>query len=594
VLHLTGAGRSQTYKILGRLKGLLPGLVGAPGRPAGPPREESATREVLVAVRDFLLTHPGAACGSGERATYTDAFRCFVIELAAAGQVAEGMSPADFSFATGVPVGTLKDWLRLPRAPDSEDSKSCPNDSDPAAFPSIRNVHLRLIATSWLSWKGTFQAFCRMLRKEQAIGYGDTFIGSFLQAVGLRHRRPHTAVEAPWSSATFRALFPGAQWVGDGTSLALRWGQETFVFNLEAILDVASDALVGLTVSDTEDEDALRQAYQAAVETVGKAPLALTLDNRSSNHSSGAVAATAGTILLRSTPGRGQSKAPIEGAFGLFQQAMPPLVVVGDTPREQARTVLQLICTAWARGRNGRPRKKLRGATPAQAYSSARPAAPEIHDALAWIQQLGRRQECAQATREARCDPVRIELLSRGLAELAISDPDRHLATALAMYDRVAIARGLATFRAKQERGTLPPDADPGRYLGGIIRQLHIRLELECVSHHLFEQRLRLGDLTLAPLKRTAEQLRAELSPTAFPRACLDHALSPNVDVVAARFWSCAAADAFSALPTEQQKLLYAPLCRRIAASFRADRRCREDLLDRLAAAIITPDAPPI
>src|SRR5262249_52113529 len=67
-------------------------------------------------------------------------------------------------------------------------------------------------------------------------------------------------VEAPWSSNTFRKMFPGAQWLGDGTSIAVQWKSQVFVFNVEAILDPASNALVGVAITDAEDEDALRRA----------------------------------------------------------------------------------------------------------------------------------------------------------------------------------------------------------------------------------------------------------------------------------------------------------------------------------------------
>jgi hypothetical protein len=45
--------------------------------------------------------------------------------------------------------------------------------------------------------------------------------------------------------------------------------------------------------------------------------------------------------------------------------------------------------------------------------------------------------------------------------------------------------RGIATFKAKQENGALPPDVDKGRYLGGIIRNLHQREELERTASYL-------------------------------------------------------------------------------------------------------------
>lgn len=51
--------------------------------------------------------------------------------------------------------------------------------------------------------------------------------------------------------------------MGDGTSIAVHWKSQVFVFNVEAILDPASNAQVGVAVTDAEDEEALRQAYQA-------------------------------------------------------------------------------------------------------------------------------------------------------------------------------------------------------------------------------------------------------------------------------------------------------------------------------------------
>lgn len=598
-LALAGAGKSQSYELLGRLRDTLPSLLGTPGRPTSPPADPNVEGAVLHAVCDYLMAHPGAAYGTGERRTYTDDFRRFVVGLTAPGQPGEGGSGAELAHAAGVPLGTLKDWLRLPASPRPHDipapppepashAKSAKNPaSDPTASISecVRSAHLRQILALWPSWTGPFQAFCQMLRTEHRLPHGDTFIANALQSAGLRHRKPRQPVEAPWSHHTFSLLFPGAQWLGDGTSIVVRWNQQIFVFNVEALLDPAADALLGFVVSDSEDEEALRLAYEMGQETAGTPPLALTLDNRPSNHSPGTVAGLAGTILLRATPARGQAKAPLEGAFGLFQQAMPPLILSGKSPREIARCTLELVMTAWARGRNGKPRKRLGGRTPAQVYAEARPTQEDIREALDWFQELARRQDRARLTREARRDPVRIGLLTRGLAELGIPDPGQRLATDLAIYAREAIARGLATFRAKQDRGTLPPDADPGRYLGGIIRHLHTRLELETTSRHLLAQRIRLGDLTLEPLKRAAERLRDETPLAERPQAFLDCALQA-VYAIDFNFWGEAAADALKALPASQRSDLYPHLCRQAASTFKADRERRADLIDRMAEVV--------
>jgi len=506
------------------------------------------------------------------------------------GQPGEGLTVEELAEIAGVPLGTLKDWLR--HSTGLEGSPPEPVTLTPPPVPAtpfldgVRGTHLQTILHLWTSWEGTFQAFCQTLRTEHRLPYGPTFVGDFLQCAGLRHRRSRRSVEAPWSSDTFRTMFPGAQWLGDGTSIAVHWKSQVFVFNVEAILDPASNALVGVAVTDAEDEEALRQAYQAGLVTAAAAgpPLALTLDNRPSNHSPGAQAAVGEVILLRATPERGQAKAPLEGTFGLFQQGVPAAVITGSTAREQARCVLDLIWTAWARGRNGRPRKKLKGLTPAQAYANARPTQAEIDTALEWFRELQRRGEQSRLTREARQDPVRLEILARGLAELGISDPDQHIAVSLACYGRDAIGEGLATFRSKLELGTLPPGADHNRYLGGIIRNLHIKNELEQISIHLLEQRLRLRDITLSRLEFAAEQLRSGTSLYDLSYVFLDKALEASY-LVDFRYWAQAAAATLAALPTAEKVSRYTSLCRRVAASFHTDRERRRSLIDSLAQA---------
>ena len=171
---------------------------------------------------------------------------------------------------------------------------------------------------------------------------------------------------------------------------------------------------------------------------------------------------------------------------------------------------------------------------------------------------------------------------SRGCAEQYAS------ASAIVRLAREAIASGLAIFHAKQDNGTVPADADPGRYLGGIIRNRHEQLELQRVSVHLLEQRIRLGDLTLAPLHLEARQLRIVMSPSELPKAFVDSALGAST-AVDLSFWGQAAAEALSQLPGDQKPLLYRSLCWRIAATYATNRDRRADLIARLADALAPP-----
>ena len=190
----------------------------------------------------------------------------------------------------------------------------------------------------------------------------------------------------------------------------------------------------------------------------------------------------------------------------------------------------------------------------------------------------------ARLTREGRADPVRKQILVEGLQDLAIEDPENRLAVWLASYSTDAILRGLATFKAKKELGTIPNGADPGRYLGGIIRNLHVKREQELIGDHLLELRLRQRELSLAPLAIKEEELRATRDAAELPQCFVDNALesSPLIDF---RFWMNNAKTAMADLCTPLAKAVYHHLVRRIACSFATARERREDLLDALAAA---------
>lgn len=577
-IALLGAGRSQAYEMLGRHKAAIGTLCGEAGRPPQDPSPD-AVLAVTRSIRDFLLANPGAARSGASRSWYGDSFRRHVLDLAAQDGPGANLTREQIADAVGVPPDTLDDWLRHPHSTQ-------PGEAPPPAPDSlaVRQAHVATILAEWLKWRGTFDAFCKNLGEQHRIPYRMTFIGSVLHAAGLRQRKSPRPVEAPWSSGTFRLLFPGAHWIGDGTTLAIWINDHVHAFNAEAHIDAASNALVAIDVTRTENEQAVIDAYQHGLVTTGEPPLALTLDNRPSNLTPAVETAIAPTVLLASTPGRGPAKAPIEGTFGLFAQNAPPLAIWGRTEREIARSILQLVLTVFAWVRNGKPRARLGGRTPRDFYLDANATPEEIEDARAWFRELQRRQERIRLTREARLDPVRLTLLAEGLAKLDIPDPDGRIARQLATFSRDAIVRGLATYEAKRDADTLPPDADH-RFLGGIIRNIHERQELELTGRHLLEQRLRLGDLALGPLEVQEERIRESLQAVQLPREFVDQALraEPSIDF---RFWMAAAATAIARLPMPVGRSLYPDLNRRIAASFSTDYKRRSDLTDAIAAAI--------
>jgi hypothetical protein len=595
MLETLGIGKSQCYEVKERLRQVLPGLLHCSGRPQATV-EPSAEGAVLRACYDYVTANPGCISVNGCRRCYSEEFRYFIIKLVAPGGLAAGMSAENLARITSVPLGTLKDWLYTKtESSRQERAKGAPvNETRKAptgAHEMIRDAEIKTIITQWEGWKGTFQGFCQAMNLEFAIPHRSTFIGNILQMTGQRIRKTRLSKEVPGTRNTFCSHFPGAQWLGDGTELSIIWNGKRFIFNIEALLDVATNAVVGVAVTDTESVGAIRLAYEASLETTqGVVPYVVTLDNKACNTCDAASAALDGAPILYGFPGRGQSKAALEGAFGLFAQAIPALDISGNSDREMARSVLQMVLTAWYRGRNGRPRQRLKGRTPAQVFFEDGPTQEMLDKMVAWIAKRQRLQDADRRTRDARRDPVRIKLLKLGLAELAIADPDDRLAKALACYCRDSITRGLAIYAKKRDLGTLPDEVRPGPYLRGIIRNQHFKLELESLEVHLLKQRLRAGDLSLEPLTHTANRLRSQVSAEqqaqgVLVMSFLEQALRApyRIDFL---YWTKATTDAFLALPWALGQALYTTLVRRVKAAFKVNQERRIDIVDRLAACL--------
>lgn len=113
ILAATGASKSQAYVLAGRLRAALPALARAPGRPAKeqPAAPLNSAAEMTRAVLAYVMEHPGCVDRGAERKRYSTSFRRFVLRLRVDHA---SLSVERFADAAGVPLGTLKDWLREP------------------------------------------------------------------------------------------------------------------------------------------------------------------------------------------------------------------------------------------------------------------------------------------------------------------------------------------------------------------------------------------------------------------------------------------------------------------------------------------------
>ena len=593
-IEQAGAGRSQAYSMLGRLRAGVETLARPAGRPAEPKADDVKLLKLAKSVISFLKEHPGCCTNSGGRAFYHDDFRRFAVGLFAPGGGAVDIPVGQVADAIDVPVGTLKDWLHaaISAPPSKDDSERHGSLSEPLF--STTQPQIATLLAEYPNWKGTLSGFCEYARTELGLPFGRSFITTVLSAAGLHTPKPRNHPhQAPWSRGAMRRDFPGMQWFGDGKQLTIILRGQRFTFNLEAFVDAATAATVGAIVSKTEDARAVVDAFHDGLSTVeGLVPMAVTLDNRPGNKAPIVEQELSCCELLHSTPGRGQSKAPVEGAFGLFEQMLPsPMVVVGDSDRDIAASIAELVTRAFSLGRNGRPSRRLAGRTPADSYVATCPTEEQVEAAKQWILELRRREEVARNTRLRRTDPIRLELLRTELARLGIDDPKDKTALSLAGYSMDAILTGIAIFKAKRQQDTLPVDCLPDRYLGGIIRNVEEREFLERMGRKLLELRLDVSDRQLAPFQAQAADIDAAApGPTERTNELVLRALQAD-STLEFRFWSSRALDAIGVVPPSELLALCTHLRRMIAATFRVDIRRRERFLADLMAAAV-PVAP--
>jgi hypothetical protein len=576
ILAATNASRSSAYELVDVLVELLPTLVPARGRPPKPPPTATAESWTLThALLVYVMGHPGCVHRSLVRQYYSDGFRHFVVELRAEHAAVEVEA---FAEATDIPLGTLKDWLRTPACPCDTTEPAAP------APPSAESVQMQTVLDAWPRWEGSFVGFCDHARGELRVPFGNDMVARILHVHGLRRtaRRDGRTPDEIAMRGAFRTYFPGAQWVGDGMQLPVVVDGQRFTFNLELDVDAHTGAFTGASVRREEDAAAVVEAFHEGVVTTGKAPLALLLDNRPSNHTPEVDLALGDTLRMRATPERPQNKAHVEGAFGLFSQVLPDLVL--DTQRGThalASAFVGVVVQVWARTTNHRPRADRRGRSRVDLYAD-QPSDEQIEQARRDLQDTAERHNLARRTLEARRRPDVLLLLDAHFARLGLLDPDRNIRIAIAGHPLDAIIDGIAIFEGKRLAHTLPDGVD-ARYLHGIVRNIAAQTEGEHIARRLFALRLEVHDTRLASIVAARNAVCAGESVVA---DCVDRALATK-STLERSFWLDSLGDVIRARDPAQQRPLYSAAARRIEATFAVTPRERHDAVRVLADRIV-------
>jgi len=557
ILEATGAGHSRAYELKAELENLMPGLERPAGRPPAGPPEPVDTGDITSHVLDYIIEHPGCVHGHARRRRYSSPFCRFILELCEQNQK---IPLKAFANAVHVPLGTLKGWLRGGRQ-YVEDTAS---QDEPATTGRIETI-----VDQWRRWAGTFGDFCKHINFNLRIPYGATLIASILEQLGERtpRRRPGRSPDEKATRDAFETFFPGAQWEADGTGVEVHIGQERFIFNLELMVDAHGAATAGLSVRDEEDSEAVTEAFDDGVQTTEEPPLCVLVDNRPSNLTEQVDQALGDTMRMRATKGRGQNKAHVEGAFGLFSQTVPAIAICATTTKEAARQLLELVARTWARTLNHKPQKGRKGRSRAQNYTTETPTPEQIEQARAALKERCKQQELAHQTIKARQDPARQAILDAAFTRLGLDDPQGNIRTAIARYPLDAIVDGIATFEGKHAAGTLPHGAD-GRYLFGIVKNIAQQDEGQKVTEALIRARLEARDLLLAPLRRTRDALLQLCDdPIDAIKAMTDHAID-NGPAIDRLFWLGTVADHIRRQPASRHTALLRFVSQRIHVAF--------------------------
>jgi hypothetical protein len=573
---------------------LLPTLIKPRGRPAtlaaaaSVQHDDASAAALTRAVLCYVMRHPGCVDRGCERQRYSEGLRHFILEQR---EKHATMALDTFALATEIPLGTLKDWLRVSSTPAVVAEVPEPREpTDAAKAAEIESLHVQTVLDAWRRWQGSFIDFCEHVQRNLLVPFGRDLVRRILAVHGQRTsaRRHGRSPDELALRGAFRTFFAGAQWVGDGMQVPVVINDQRFVFNLELNVDAHTAALVGMSVRDEEDSAAVIEAFDHSVLTTGAPPLALLLDNKPSNHTPEVDAAVGDTLRIRATTERPQNKAHVEGTFGLFSQILPLLVL--DTrrdPHQVARALLTLITEVWGRTTNHRPRRDRATRSRVELYAQA--TTPEqVEQARAALQDTLERQERARRTLEARRRPDVLALLDRTFAELELLDPERHIRLAIAGYPRVAIVNGISIFRTKKRTSTLPDGVD-ARYLLGIVKNVTAKTELEILAEELFDRRIEMRDSILAPLITERDALLAAGDAAKTITTCVDNALDFPKSLER-RFWLDALAAAIVAEPEPERRKLFLSAGRRIAATFSVPADERQDALCYVADRVIPLD----
>jgi len=621
VIRRLDVARSYAYELVPKVEAALArGFDEAPDQDVVDKTAELLCLQVRTAVLEYRLEHPGCwVCGG--RTNYSTDLVAFILDLASR-SIGPSMTQAAFATACGVPLPTLKDWwanaarqLTLPFSvaaasgpppsspepppdpaqevrpepppPDAPSPEPLASDA-PGADTLGLSADMLCIITEYERWHGSLPDFVDHL-SGLGLCHGRQMVTQILHLAAARKLLRRPPPPPPARGSTFRPP-PGVQWTSDGKQVDVVVDDETFRVTWQPTVDVGAAATVGSVVRPEETTEGVRTSFADGIKTTGAPSDFLLVDNKACNKSPALADELApDTVVMHSTPGRGQNKAVIEGQFGLFAQGLGPVIATVDTstPQSIALCVADAVTRAYAQGRNHHPRQS-DGRSPYDLYRDANPTPEEIAAATERLLAIKHRIDSREAREQARLDPAAQAAIEQAIVRFGFFD-DGDVAISLRTLPLAAIQSAIAIYAAKLQAQSLPLDAGI-RYFAGIARNCQHERELLLFEEELVAQLERTGKLVLDHLERKAASF-ATLEPAVRLRAIVDELLAVTAPV-AQVFWrgrfEAEAACAALALRPALRRFL----CERIRRRYAATKQHRQQLINLVVRTLAPRSSP--
>ncbi len=591
VLEATGASRSRTYGLAARLPEYLP------DRGVGRPRKDESKEDVSALrlelqvtwlVRGHMALHPGAVTKRDERVQYSDGFRSFALDLVGPGGEAQALTAKQAAHALGISVHTLNSWLhhgpsKLRKAKEEAPATEPAPPGEPAGANWPHEVEA--ILSFWKTWEGNLTGFCDAMA-DKGIKMSRGIIEQVLFATGERDRKPHQrhGMGSEVVRGAIERFFPNAQVATDGKYVELTLDGIRHRFCWQLVTDVATGAYLGFDVRDQEDGAGFLNAYEQAKVTAGSTPVAALRDNRACNVSSAVEAGLKrdNVLSMTSRKGRPQTNGTTEGAFSLFEQSMPDILLSSSSHREMARSIIKYILTAYCSGRNQTPRKLLRSTTPAEAFSQPSVGDGEREEARQRLDKLNKRARRTGKRRDRRQEqPAVRKLMHELLVRIGVDQPRKGTIDKLATLGLDASAEAAGIVLAKLDNG-LEITGDPERYLLKIAINLANRNEDIAAFEHVLRIREKAGQIILEPLHNEDARLRTTLSTENYLTTTAGLALDADTRIDR-HFWWQHTLNTLATMTGDKRTEHTRHLARKVATRYALHYRERDTLIGQLA-----------